>query len=219
MSASRQSSGNCSRLFSPPQIGFGTIWEVRDLITGKEAPCSYSLASAASAEYQSISGCSGEEAPIAQFGCSHWDETCFRNELMTPSIGIVSDDNTVDFQFSRVTVAALNDLGYSVDYSAADPYTAADMDSSCTCFGKESIGDAPKLPEAPMMSNMLREKATSYGKKILRAKHRQRQRLLQSKRHLKGSKNSEDYVGDRAVFLLLRENGIRYSLVVTESYD
>ena len=48
---------------------------------------------------------------------SHWSEAVFGNELMTGFISGVPDP------LSIVTVGALQDMGYTVNYSAADPYT------------------------------------------------------------------------------------------------
>ena len=50
----------------------------------------------------------------------HWRETVFDSELMTPSISINPDRSQ---PLSRVTIAALADLGYSVDYTEAESYT------------------------------------------------------------------------------------------------
>lgn len=49
---------------------------------------------------------------------SHWDEGVFTNELMT---GYAS--RTAGMPTSVITVGALDDMGYTVNYSAADPYT------------------------------------------------------------------------------------------------
>jgi hypothetical protein len=46
---------------------------------------------------------------------SHWAEAIFGDELMT---GYADDD----LPLSRVTVGALEDLGYTVRYAAADPF-------------------------------------------------------------------------------------------------
>jgi hypothetical protein len=46
----------------------------------------------------------------------HWRETTFDHELMT---GYAEDSGTL---LSRMTVAALADLGYTVEFSAADDY-------------------------------------------------------------------------------------------------
>ncbi len=47
----------------------------------------------------------------------HWDEETFRNELMT---GFVNGSNN---PMSRVTIACLEDMGYQVNYAAADGYS------------------------------------------------------------------------------------------------
>jgi hypothetical protein len=48
---------------------------------------------------------------------SHWRESVFNNELMTPSINLGTNPLSV------VTVASLQDVGYLVEMSGADPYT------------------------------------------------------------------------------------------------
>ena len=50
----------------------------------------------------------------------HWRESVFGHELMTSSLSIEPD---VHEPLSTVTIGALKDLGYSVDYSAAEAYT------------------------------------------------------------------------------------------------
>src|SRR5262249_23114472 len=46
----------------------------------------------------------------------HWSESTFGNELMTGYIGGVPDP------LSILTIGSLQDMGYLVNYSAADPY-------------------------------------------------------------------------------------------------
>lgn len=48
---------------------------------------------------------------------SHWRESVFDNELMTGEL------NSLNSPLSRITVGAMQDLGYRVNYGAADPYT------------------------------------------------------------------------------------------------
>ena len=47
----------------------------------------------------------------------HWRETVFGNELMTGFIGAGSNPLSV------LSVAAQEDIGYTVNYAGADPYT------------------------------------------------------------------------------------------------
>jgi len=73
------------------------------------------------AQYNEIMGTSVTSLNIENDGgagtaLSHWEQDDFSNELMT---GWVSTDAT---PLSKVTVGALEDLGYEVDYNAADPW-------------------------------------------------------------------------------------------------
>ena len=64
---------------------------------------------------------------MLEFGasCTHWEAVCFDNEIMTPLIDAGANP------LSRVTVATLEDLGYTVDYKAADSYTS--FNQTCKC--------------------------------------------------------------------------------------
>lgn len=57
-----------------------------------------------------------ENNGVAGTACSHWDEETFGHELMTGYIALT-------MALSRVTIGALDDVGYQVNYDAADPYT------------------------------------------------------------------------------------------------
>jgi hypothetical protein len=58
--------------------------------------------------------------------CGHWDETNFQSktssELMTP----VFEKGKYQ-PLSRVSVAALEDIGYTVNYNGADPWKRKDV--------------------------------------------------------------------------------------------
>jgi len=132
-------------------LGIGTLWSYNGLNDGSggAATCdSYTTTSQAAAEYQALSGCVGEAPPVeddtgrAGTDCGHWDEACFGTELMTGSISLFSASTQ---PLSRMTIATLEDIGYTVDYSTAEPYSAADMAGFCTCspFDSRRLG-APK---------------------------------------------------------------------------
>ena len=60
--------------------------------------------------------------------CSHWDDTCLKNELMTGYV-----DSSGGNILSRISIGALEDLGYpNVDYSKAQFYSALDL-GTCSC--------------------------------------------------------------------------------------
>ncbi|NDC64316.1 MAG: hypothetical protein EBZ59_10115 [Planctomycetia bacterium] len=71
-------------------------------------------------EYRSIFGNAATSVPLETGGGagtagSHWDETIFKTELMTGYV-----DKTM--QLSRITAGAMQDIGYTVNYAAADVY-------------------------------------------------------------------------------------------------
>lgn len=105
-------------------------------MTENSATCPYRYDSKASAEYRALSGCDAS-VPIETDGaegtkCVHWDEDCFQSELMT---GI----NTGEQELSRITIAGLEDLGYTVDYSSATPFPATLLAPSCVCNANRNL--------------------------------------------------------------------------------
>ena len=75
-------------------------------------------------EYRSIFGVRNAlNVPMETAGgegtaVSHWAESVFGNELMTGFVG-----NATTLPLSRVTVGAMADLGYTVNYARADAFT------------------------------------------------------------------------------------------------
>jgi Leishmanolysin len=113
-------------------IGFGSLFPSKGLIqnTGTNSSnCTY-LGKRANSEYETITGC--PVVPLDQTGgvgtrCGHWDESCLPTELMS---GVLEDSSGAAPLLSRITVAAMEDLGYAVNYTSADPYGAGDV---CSC--------------------------------------------------------------------------------------
>jgi Ca2+-binding RTX toxin-like protein len=101
-------------------LGLGTLWSSRGLTS---ASADY-IGANALREYRALSGnASADFIPIEHDGGSgtagsHWDEETFDTELMT---GYAESRNPMPI--SRMTVGSLEDLGYVVDYAAADSYT------------------------------------------------------------------------------------------------
>ena len=114
-------------------LGIGPMWQKNGLIPSFRVPCPYKTDSAASREYQELSGCTGAAIPVEMSfnplggsNCGHWQEQCFQKELMSPT---ASTELTV----SRITIAGLEDLGYEVDYEEAEPYDSSHMNPACLC--------------------------------------------------------------------------------------
>lgn len=101
-------------------LGFGSLWELADLKTTSTTDPRFTGAQAIG-EWQALGGTG--QVPIENTGGqgtagSHWRESVFGNEVMT---GFAEQIGT--FQpLSRVTIASLEDFGYTVDYTAADAF-------------------------------------------------------------------------------------------------
>ena len=78
-------------------------------------------------------GYQGAKVPTEQNG-SHWRNSVLSLELMSPFL-----DNE---RISTITLGALSDLGYSVDLSAADPYSVG-VSISLSTAGKPVANEVP----------------------------------------------------------------------------
>ena len=195
-------------------------------LTPNTSSCPYEVNSKASREYQALSGCTTKVVPVETNGragtaCGHWDETCFKSELMT---GFSSGAG----EMSRVTVGGLEDIGYVVDYNGADSYSANMMDSSCRCkkkpFKKLTIGDfgyfgntrfvgkssrasgQRSLSKRRRLSEGGRETALAYGQSFLKEMRKRKESIPGTGRY--------KYIGDQFVSVLYAEEGEIYAVEV-----
>jgi hypothetical protein len=109
-------------------LGFGTLWPDQGLLTGAcpenqdAVSCSTDpqyLGAVGRQKYHDLGG-SSTNVPVEGTGGvgtwnSHWRESIFQNELMTGFIGSGANPLTA------VTIGSMQDLGYVVDYSTAEP--------------------------------------------------------------------------------------------------
>ncbi|MBT2421638.1 peptidase [Streptomyces sp. ISL-22] len=108
-------------------VGVGTQWQFFGLLKGAGTQNPTFTGPGAMAEFAALLGQEEPEpVPVANFGGpgtqdSHWRESVFVNELMSPFIS--GRDNPL----SRMTAASLGDLGYQVDVEGAEPYTLPDL--------------------------------------------------------------------------------------------
>lgn len=131
---------------------------------------------------------------------------------------------------SVLTVASLDDLGYEVNYGAADRFDRSQMDASCVCNRRRSLftgnfgltnedgdfssadtgwGAVLRKQRQPRrkLSDDGHAKATAYGKRILEERHARTVGLSLN--------NGGKYVGDKVVSVLYMEEGNVYSVEVT----
>ena len=96
-------------------LGIGTIWDDNEMLRGLNADTHF-VGPQAIAAFDQAGGTKyqGAKVPTEQDG-AHWRNSVLPLEIMSPFL-----DNE---RISSITLGALSDLGYSVDLSAADPYS------------------------------------------------------------------------------------------------
>lgn len=106
-------------------LGIGTLWADMNLISGEGGPDPLFTGAGARREYGTLTGGAAQDVPVENRGGpgtrdGHWRDDVFGNEMMT---GFISARGN---PISRLTVAALADMGYQVDLAAAEPYGLPD---------------------------------------------------------------------------------------------
>lgn len=119
----------------------------------------------ATLEFRKISNCSTVKVPtetdFARNGgtfCTHWDEECMGSELMT---GFLENNNQSTHPLSRISIAGLDDLGYTVDYTTADTFTVDHLNENCQCT----------TTKPSTRQRQLQERKPSYRKRLRLAKN------------------------------------------------
>jgi hypothetical protein len=103
-------------------IGFGSLWRTSGLIAGAGTSTPTFRGLRALAEYRTLArDPAATGVPLEATGGTgtqetHWDRFTFGNELLTGFI-VASP-----MPLSRITIASLADLGYTVNYAAADAF-------------------------------------------------------------------------------------------------
>ena len=104
-------------------LGIGSLWGRKELLAGTGTNNPEYIGDKAMVEYAKLLGeIMPRSIPVANTGGvgtaeRHWRETTFEYELMT---GYAEPRGAMPL--SRMTVASLEDLGYEVNYEAADSY-------------------------------------------------------------------------------------------------
>jgi|tagenome__1003787_1003787.scaffolds.fasta_scaffold20936914_3 hypothetical protein len=102
-------------------LGIGSIWSQKALLNGAHTSNPTFTGQNAAREYGVLRGGGSMPVPVENTGGqgtadSHWRESVFANELMTGFVGAAGNP------MSRLTIASLQDVGYTVDMNAAEPY-------------------------------------------------------------------------------------------------
>lgn len=108
-------------------LGFNpTLWTSLGLFGGTLADPRFTGANA-TREFNQIFSRTDAGVPLYERGQpgdgsygAHWRDDVFGKEMMVSA----GDPNETGFPISRITVASMADIGYTVNYAAADPYVA-----------------------------------------------------------------------------------------------
>jgi Leishmanolysin len=130
-------------------LGIGTIWQKKRLLKGAGTANPRFTGKRAKSEFGKLKRSGPMEVPVENTGGpgtrdGHWRESVFRNELMS---GFVATANN---PLSRMTVASLKDLGYTVDLSKAEPYTLPNLLALAVAGATATPPQPHALPVIPM---------------------------------------------------------------------
>ncbi len=182
-------------------IGIGTLWGRNNLL---DAEKNYTVETKATSVWRNDWGCVGVP-PVEKDGgngtaFSHWDEECLGKELMTGRRG-----PGLVLPFSRLTIAGVEDLGYTVNYNAADNYDS----SNITCCN----GSIPSSLSTIALSDDGRDAAILYGQKILSESQLPDDQALLLEEDYTGL----TYVGDQLVVVLYIEDRHIFEVLVVRN--
>ena len=182
-------------------IGIGTLWDNNKLL---DAENNYSVETRATNVWRNEWGCVGippvEKVGGAGTAFRHWDDQCLSKELMTGRLG-----PGLAIPFSRLTIASVEDMGYTVNYNAADNFDG----SNTICCN----GTVPSSPHYLALSDDGRDAALLYGQKILSENQLSDDQALL----LEEDDTGLTYVGDQFVVVLYIEDEHIFEVLVTKN--
>jgi hypothetical protein len=150
-------------------LGIGTIWQAQGLLSGAGTTNPRFLGPRATAEYNVLFGTNATSVPVEGLPSGpgsrdgHWRESVFGNELMSPYIS--GNLNPI----SRLTVASLADVGYTVNMSAADSFTPA---GAVVSGGTTDGGSGPAVARGSLSNSAVEALFAEWSRARTRAAHR-----------------------------------------------
>lgn len=128
---------------------------------------------------------------------------CLKEEILTLSVG--------KKKISRITLGALEDLGYVVNYTAADPYGISDIGTCAGCGSRRTHEENQAPSSSSCHTGAIYNKAIHHGRTILNQAHEHYER--NSKQTLP---EGVTYIGNRHISVAyMHEDGTLCSTIVT----
>lgn len=140
-------------------LGIGSFWKYQrffpkdfpdlKLIEGADTDTPEYVGANAVAQYASYyQGTTVTGVPVQPYVLGHWDEDYLGTELMTP----FAEDGPMPL--SRVTLGALADLGYQVNYAKAEVWSPDGPLSATAGQGRTGNGTSGSVAAAGLLTNM-----------------------------------------------------------------
>ena len=182
-------------------LGMGTLWQNAGLYDGFSG--AYKSGTIAESEWRNI-GCTGP-LPVELDGepgtaGAHWDDVCLKDEIMT---GFRSGDTPL----SRITIGSLSDLGYTVNFEAADPFGIADLGSCgsfCPAAGRRRLREPNHLVVSK--KGATRRKLSDKGMAIAKEYAKVELTKMKSTQPMV-LPDGVEYVGDKFIDVFYEEDG------------
>lgn len=136
----------------------------------------------------------------------HWSESCLQNEVMTPTLRF--NNKAI---VSAVTLGAMEDLGYTINFGEADPYTLADLgDCGQFCPASARRLGASHASTNPKLSREGEAAILEAATKEFREKRRRAEETT------KGGNGMDPFpfVESQSFSILYKENGVYFSRVI-----
>lgn len=131
-------------------LGLGTSWVAKQLITGRNSKSPRFIGENAVREYNRLFKTNNLSVPVENTFSQgtregHWKEDVLKEELMT---GFIELEGT-PMPLSAITVGQFQDLGYEVNYNAADEWNPATHEvTKKTALDLGAVADERKLTVA-----------------------------------------------------------------------
>ena len=195
-------------------IGLGTLWEYNGVAGPDSINCPY-YGPKANAEFAKISGGCAVVPTELDGGpgtrCGHWDDRCLKDELMT---GYLSGTTQ---PLSRITIGSLEDMGYEVDYSAADPFGSGDLRTCPGC--RRELASVLDHPHGSTRQLGLRYYPNKQPRKLsepLRLHAIEQGLALLKKKAASAVEVPEGYtyVGDKVISVVVQEGESLFGVIV-----
>lgn len=190
-------------------LGIGTLWVANNLHTPNSDRY---RGTKGNAEWNAM-GCnaSTDFLPIEQNatgGNAHWDELCLGTEVMTPIMNAGA-------KFSRLTIATLEDMGYTVSYTKATAFTIFDICDNSEC--KNYCRNAKR--NCNTTSRMLRPAPYEKKQKPKLSKEGRDSAIQYAMKLMKKDRGEQSHIFDHIMEVLYEENGEIYEVQVKEDSE